>query len=138
MYSIVVVEKVSLFSFFFSFKIHIQDEELGFCIPLYMCRGGGGGRRPIDEFYFYMRRQKLAYFCCESSPAMIMCLHTRQLTPSVLGTARLESIGQGVTESCRLSWLTNSALVYEPKCGWGGGRVAGSQPMSRAVHMEPK
>jgi hypothetical protein len=36
---------------------------------------------------------------------------------------------QGVTKRCRLSWLTNSALVYEPKCGrWGGG--AGSQPMS--------
>jgi hypothetical protein len=31
---------------------------------------------------------------------------------------------QGVTERCRLSWLTNSALVYEPKCverGKGGG-----------------
>ncbi len=30
---------------------------------------------------------------------------------------------QGVTKRCRLSWLTNSALVYEPKCGgrrgWG-------------------
>jgi hypothetical protein len=28
---------------------------------------------------------------------------------------------QGVTNICRLSWLTNSALVYEPKCGSGGG-----------------
>ncbi len=27
----------------------------------------------------------------------------------------------GVPRRCRLSWLTNSALVYEPKCGWGGG-----------------
>ncbi len=44
---------------------------------------------------------------------------------------------QGVTQRCRLSWLTNSAPVYEPKCG-GKGRVAGSQPMSTAVHMEPK
>jgi hypothetical protein len=26
-----------------------------------------------------------------------------------------------VTKICRLSWLTNSALVYEPKCGGGGG-----------------
>ncbi len=24
---------------------------------------------------------------------------------------------QGVSKRCRLSWLTNSALVYEPKCG---------------------
>jgi hypothetical protein len=35
-----------------------------------------------------------------------------------------------------ISWLTNSALVYEPKCGGAG--VAGPQPMSTAVHMEPK
>ncbi len=42
---------------------------------------------------------------------------------------------QGVTKICRLSWLTNSDLVYEPKCG---GRGVGSQPMSTTVHMEPK
>ncbi len=30
-------------------------------------------------------------------------------------------IKQGVTKRCRLSWLTNSALVYEPKCGGKGG-----------------
>jgi len=41
----------------------------------------------------------------------------------------------GVTKRCRLSWLTNGALVYEPKCG-GRGRVAGSRPMSTAVHVE--
>jgi hypothetical protein len=41
----------------------------------------------------------------------------------------------GVTQRCRQSCLTNSALVYEPKCGGGG--VARSQPMSTAVHMEP-
>jgi hypothetical protein len=34
-----------------------------------------------------------------------------------------------------LSWLTNSALLYEPKCS---RRVAGSQSMSTAVYMEPK
>jgi hypothetical protein len=37
----------------------------------------------------------------------------------------------------RLSWLTNSALVYEPKCGGMGEGVpgvSGSQPMSTAVH----
>ncbi len=27
---------------------------------------------------------------------------------------------QGVTKRCRLSWLTNRALGYEPKCGGGG------------------
>jgi hypothetical protein len=41
---------------------------------------------------------------------------------------------QGVTKICRLSWLTNSALVYEPKCGgMGRGGVAGSQPMRYTV-----
>ncbi len=44
---------------------------------------------------------------------------------------------QGVTKRCRLSWLTNSALVYEPKCGGRGGGVAGSQPISTAVHRSP-
>jgi hypothetical protein len=29
---------------------------------------------------------------------------------------------QEVTKKCRLSWLTNSVLINEPKCeGWGGG-----------------
>jgi hypothetical protein len=32
----------------------------------------------------------------------------------------------GVTKRCRLSWLTNSALVYEPKCGGRGWGVAGA------------
>jgi hypothetical protein len=55
----------------------------------------------------------------------------RQLRSATLVTYR-----QGVTKRCRLSWLTSSALVYEPKCG-GRGRVAGSQPMSTAVHRSP-
>ncbi len=45
----------------------------------------------------------------------------------------LLSYSQGVTKRCRLSLLTNSALVYDPNCGGGG--VAGSQPMSTAVHI---
>jgi hypothetical protein len=40
----------------------------------------------------------------------------------------------GVTKRSRLPWLTNSALVYEPKCGRKGG-VAGSPPMSTAVYI---
>jgi hypothetical protein len=31
---------------------------------------------------------------------------------------------QGVTKRCSLSWLTNSALLNEPKCGGGGGVVS--------------
>ncbi len=37
---------------------------------------------------------------------------------------------QGVTKRCRLSWQTNSALVYEPKCKGLGGGGGVSQPMS--------
>ena len=43
----------------------------------------------------------------------------------------LHTVFQGVTKRCRLSWLTNSALVYEPNAGGGG--VAGSQTMSTDV-----
>jgi hypothetical protein len=45
-------------------------------------------------------------------------------------------IRQGVTKRCRLSWLANSALLYEPAQMQGGG-VAGSQPMRTAVHRSP-
>jgi hypothetical protein len=47
---------------------------------------------------------------------------------------------QEVTKRYNLSWPTNSALVFEPKCGGGGGweaGVAGSQPMSKVVHRSP-
>ncbi len=53
-------------------------------------------------------------------------------------TVRNLKCNQGFTKRCRLSWLTNSALVIEPKCGVEGGWVAGSQTLSTAVHMEPK
>jgi hypothetical protein len=36
-----------------------------------------------------------------------------------------ESCHLGVTKRCRLSWLTNSALVYEPKYGVSGGELRG-------------
>ncbi len=63
----------------------------------------------------------------------------RQLSTSSTGSCQFQvgrSTGhEGVTKRCRLSWLTNSVLVYELKCV--GGVVAGSQPMSTAV-QEPK
>jgi hypothetical protein len=40
---------------------------------------------------------------------------------------------QGVTKRCRLSWLTNSALVQYMSPNEGGGGFAGSQPLSTAV-----
>ncbi len=56
---------------------------------------------------------------------------------SVLGPpTSAERPYQGATKRCCLSWLTNSALVYEHNCGGRGG-VVGSQPMSTAVHRSP-
>ncbi len=51
-------------------------------------------------------------------------------------TSLVATVVQGVTKRCCLSWPTNSALVYESNCGgmWG---VAGSQPISTAVHRSP-
>jgi hypothetical protein len=36
----------------------------------------------------------------------------------------ISALTKGVTKRCRLSWLTNSGLVYEPKCG-GRGELQG-------------
>ncbi len=36
----------------------------------------------------------------------------------------------GVTKTCRLSWLTNSTLVYEPKCGGGGSCLVSANEYS--------
>ncbi len=44
----------------------------------------------------------------------------------------------GQKEMSSILAMTNSALIYEPKCWGGGGGVAVSQLMSTAVHMEPK
>jgi hypothetical protein len=41
---------------------------------------------------------------------------------------------QGVSRRCRLSWLTNSDLVYEPKCK-GGGWSTGSHPMDPGAQI---
>ncbi len=44
---------------------------------------------------------------------------------------------QGVTKRCRLSWLTNSVLVYEPKCGGEGGSC-GVSANEYSCTQEPK
>ncbi len=46
---------------------------------------------------------------------------------------------QGVTMRCRLSLLTNSDLVYEPKCGGrGGGGGCGVSSYKYSCTQEPK
>ncbi len=38
------------------------------------------------------------------------------MNTGIVDTFNLLRFDQGVTERCRLSWQTSSALVYEPKC----------------------
>jgi hypothetical protein len=45
---------------------------------------------------------------------------TLLLFSNLIGQIPANSVCQGDTKRFRLSWLTNSALVYEPKCGGGG------------------
>ncbi len=71
------------------------------------------------------------------SPLVIAIADTGVQEMALRIVVGLKRQNQGVTKRCRLSRLTNSALVYEPKCGGRVG-VAGSQPMSTAMHMEPK
>jgi hypothetical protein len=47
-----------------------------------------------------------------------------------------ESLLQGVTKRCRLSWLTNSALLYQTNYG-GRAVLRGIEPMRTAVHRIP-
>jgi hypothetical protein len=56
--------------------------------------------------------------------------------PSYSDYQCLFRVSQVVTKRCRLSWRTNSALVYEPKYE-GRGELPGSQPMRTAVHRSP-
>ncbi len=42
---------------------------------------------------------------------------------------------QGVTKRCRLSWLTNSALVYEHKCGGREGAGLSANEYSCVYHV---
>jgi hypothetical protein len=49
---------------------------------------------------------------------------------------------KGFEKRCRLYWLTNSTLVYEPMQmrvdGGGGGGVGGTPTMLKYVHREKK
>jgi hypothetical protein len=67
--------------------------------------------------------------------------HKRDVGGSLLascgGTFRY-SKSQEVTKICRLSWLTNSVLVYEPNAG-GGGRGSYGVPANDYICIqEPK
>jgi hypothetical protein len=63
------------------------------------------GRRPVDG---PLNDYKLT--------SVVTSLQQEQKTRKGKGVTQ-----RGVTKKCRLSLLTNGALVYEPKCGGGGG-----------------
>ncbi len=44
-----------------------------------------------------------------------------RITTELLECKKLKGSSQGVIKRCHLSWLTNRALVYEPKCEGGEG-----------------
>jgi hypothetical protein len=52
-------------------------------------------------------------------------------------TAKVVLIPGGAAKRCRLSWLTNSDLVYEPTYGGEGGGGARFLPMTTALHTGP-
>ncbi len=62
-------------------------------------------------FYLTISPQSKIYYC-------------HSITVMKMATAKKTiRCKQGATKRCRLSWLTNSALIYEPKCGGGGGEL---------------
>jgi hypothetical protein len=78
--------------------------------------GGKSAKYEDDRWLLYNDISYLFYVLCASLGLDV------QLWSWSLETIRHH---QGVTRRCRLSWLTNSALIYEPKCGGRGGELRG-------------
>jgi hypothetical protein len=65
------------------------------------------------------------------SPACLLIQHFVHLVlPALLSSPSYPP--RRVTKRCHLSWLTNSPLVYEPKCGGGKGRKVSANEYSCA------
>jgi hypothetical protein len=87
---------------------------------------------------------KFPLFCVLFQSAPLNGMHWNNVTNKAFQKQKYSLLkdyalhnSQGVTRDVvYLSWLTNSALVYEPKFG-GGGVVAGFQPMSTALYRSP-
>ncbi len=95
-----------------------------------------------DEAVFNIEHKKIKY---KKSPFLISNSIDSRARKSSPGTTVLMAdqclaliyslvvkASQGVTKRCRLSWLTNSARVYEPK---SGGRGKGLQGRSQWVQL---
>ncbi len=84
------------------------------------------------------KQYKLFMHLCLYGPVRMFLMRAHPLQGQVGGgkCVQLAHWYGGVTKRCRQIWLTNCALVYEPK-RVGRGLVAGSRPMSTAVHRSP-
>jgi hypothetical protein len=105
------------------------------CIYMPRCVGGGLqfvslGRQ--SEMALQAGQLTLCGLNERFSPPVVMFLDSHPAGDQA--PVLMVQVGRGVTKRCRLSWLTNGALVYKTKCRGRGGGVAGSQPMSTAVH----
>jgi hypothetical protein len=67
------------------------------------------------------------------TPAFYLRIVCKIRPSDVKGKFWRRSSRQGVTKRCRLSWLTKSALLYEPKC-----RVSSMQWVYIQLHRSPK
>jgi hypothetical protein len=82
--------------------------------------------RPLDS------ARKVDTLCCNWSQKLLLRSFVSLRTFCMVGASEgslwlivvLHSWHQGVTNRCSLSWIANSALVYEPKYG-GGGELRG-------------
>jgi hypothetical protein len=75
--------------------------------------------RIIIVFYIY----KIVYLCQGFEPRCTLS----NILYGIMYRFRnqiIECDNKWVTMRCRLSWLTNGALVYEPKCRGGGGGLS--------------
>ncbi len=103
--------------------------------PVFVTGGGGGTlpsffyigtmaetRRDSDHWPY---RDKLHTHCMRADFLGIN-YSVPHLKSQKRGVTKVPFI-QGVTKKCRLSWLPNIALVYEPKCGGRGELISLSQ-----------
>ncbi len=107
---------------------------------------GGGGLEPnktpsktvgLFQYVSYLSTADLSkHLKINADPGSLKCAKQTRNKIQVYLFNDWQYFSQGVTRRCRLSWLTNSALTYESKCGGKGGS-SGSQPMSTAAYRSP-
>jgi hypothetical protein len=101
---------------------------------------GKNERVPSSAILLWVKNRLIdIYFYCEKSKDQRRQTKASLLIRSFLqGKSALHEVCQSESHKEMSSTLDEqSALVFEPNCGVGGG-VAGSQPMSTAVHVESK